>query len=260
MSDARSWAPFAKRYSRLKSPLAPSADDVAQIRRVISGCDGKVLLLGVTPALAGLGRNLVAIDHSADVIRRLWAGDSPSRRAILADWQALPFPAATFDAVIGDGSICSFDAPPEVLLAELRRVLRPAAIVALRCFCAPAEPETIWSIAQSLDRGGMVGFDELKWRIAMQMATSDAEYRVVARAVLDRFNALFPDREALLATTGWSRDDLVSVDAYAGTHHGLRFLPEDKLLAICRNSFASARSIPSRGYPLADRCPILVLR
>jgi hypothetical protein len=59
------------------------------------------MLLGVTPQLAGLGGDLVAVDNSPKMLAQVWPGDAADRRAILADWTALPFAAGEFDAVIG---------------------------------------------------------------------------------------------------------------------------------------------------------------
>jgi len=259
MSAELSWQPFAARYARLKAPLAPTDADVARLCKAIAGCEGEVLLLGATPALAGLGQRLLAVDHSADVLRRLWPGDTPTRKAVQADWRALPFGSDRFDAVVGDGAISSFDAPPDALLAELRRVLRPGGVVALRCFCAPEEVESTAALCATPDADGG-GIDALKWRIAMQLAAADPDHAVAARAILERFDILFPDRRALLARTGWNAADLVSVDGYAGTRHRLRFLPRPVLLEHCARHFGSVQALASEGYPLAGRCPVLVLR
>jgi hypothetical protein len=52
---------------------------VGAIAVQIAGHDARVLLLGVTPELCGIAQETVAVDHSANMIARVWPGDTPSR-------------------------------------------------------------------------------------------------------------------------------------------------------------------------------------
>lgn len=115
LTNERVWVRMASRYAKSTPPLRPSENDVAFYREAIAGRDDRVLLLGVTPALATLGKSLCAVELSPTVIRALWAGDSADRRAIAGDWRYLPFAPSSFSAVIGDGALSVVDLASEIL-------------------------------------------------------------------------------------------------------------------------------------------------
>ena len=127
--DDSHWASFHRHWNRLKPPQRPHRDVAVALGKLIAedGHADRVLLLGVTPELAPLGRRLVAVDRNQTMIDHIWPGDRDDRQAIKGDWLALPFPPASFAAVIGDGS-CNCLAYPDAyreLFAEIGRVTRP---------------------------------------------------------------------------------------------------------------------------------------
>ena len=106
--------------------------EMGELRRVlVSGIEGEVLEIG-----AGTGWNLphyraasrvVAVEPDQSMAKRLpekVAQASVPVETVTAQAEALPFPDASFDAVVSTFVLCSVDDPPRVL-AELRRVLRP---------------------------------------------------------------------------------------------------------------------------------------
>jgi ubiquinone/menaquinone biosynthesis C-methylase UbiE len=98
---------------------------------LLSGVEGEVLEIG-----AGTGWNLphyraatrvVAVEPDASMAKRLpekLAQASVPVEVVTAQAESLPFPDASFDAVVSTFVLCSVDDPSRVL-AELRRVLRP---------------------------------------------------------------------------------------------------------------------------------------
>src|ERR1044071_10147553 len=94
------WRNFAEVFGRLAPPLRPSPTDVANLGRAIAHEDKRILLLGVTPELSVLGRELTAVDNSPRMLAHVWPGDRECRRAILGDWTDLPFADGSFHAGI----------------------------------------------------------------------------------------------------------------------------------------------------------------
>lgn len=253
------WHHFPALYRRLGPPLSPAPSDVDTFREAIRGRDRRVLLLGVTPKLAGLGETLVAIDGSPEMISSIWPGDRDGRRAIVGPWSELPFEDGAFDSVIGDGSLNSAPHQLDKVLAEARRVVAPDGRAAFRLFCSPDTPETLEGIREDVMSGWSGNAHALKWRVAMALAAERPNAIVSARDILATFNALFPDRESLAARTGWSREEIDTLDAYIGADHSLGFPTLAAYREAGERLFARSSVLPSTGYPLAERCPTLVL-
>ena len=260
LNDERVWVRLALRYAKLTPPLLPSENDVALYREATAGRDDRVLLLGVTPALATLGTSLCAVELSPTVIRALWVGDSADRRAIVGDWRNLPFAPSSFSAVIGDGALSAVDLPPEILSRELLRVVGSEGIVALRCFCAPVVAEPLEAIKDDLESGRLTDFNLLRLRLMMHLAAQNPEFRVPLVMVLSTFNRLFDDRDKLREQIGWQPEDFESVDQYSESTAALRFLPEDRLLERLSPLVEDIRVLRPEGYALASQSPLLVLR
>lgn len=255
---AGKWTRFADLHRHLDAPLRPLPQDVDLMRRAIAGRDGAVLLLGVTPGLAALGADLTAVDGALRMIREVWPGDRPDRRAMVGDWRHLPVADASRDAVIGDGALNSAGRCLNEVLGEIARILKPDGIAAFRCFCAPEAPEDLAAIGRDVAAGGCGNFHALKWRIAMALAAEAPDRYVPVAQTLQTFNALFPDRAALCALTGWPESDVASIDFYEDASHGLVYPTEREMIARLAAHFPHATALHVAGYPLAERCPTLV--
>lgn len=257
---AQNWTRIARQYARVSAPLRPTEQDVKLVRQVIAGHDEQVLLLGVTPALAALGKNMLAVEAMPDVIATLWPGDGPDRRAVAGDWRTLPCPDRSRSALIGDGVFSAADVNPAALLREFLRVLSPDGVIAIRCFCAPAQPEPLEAMVSDTLARKLPDLNVLKWRLAMHLAASNADFRVPVVTVLDTFDQLFPDRVALLDQTGWATSDFDFIDLYRGSATVLRFLPEDRLEESFARQGVDVSLLRPEGYPLAAQCPVFCLR
>lgn len=255
---ASEWRNFASVYGKLRPPLRPAEADVDNFRSAISGADGRVLLLGVTPELSVLGKQLIAVDNSPRMLANVWPGDREDRRAVVGDWTDLPFAQGRFDAVIGDGSLNSAPDQVEEVVAEVRRVLAPGGKAAFRLFCAPERPESLKAIAADIAAGWSGNLHALKWRIAMSLAASKPRAAVPVREILEAFDRMFPDRAALAAGTGWSAGDIATMDAYVGADHSLGFPTLSSFRAMLERHFSGVSVRPGTGYPLAERCPTVI--
>jgi SAM-dependent methyltransferase len=238
--------------------LRPSSSDVANVELAIAGSRGRVLLLGVTPELSVLGESLIAVDNSPRMIEAVWPGDSARCRAIVGDWTDLPFKDGTFDSVIGDGSLNSAPEGVEQVIGEIRRVLRSGGRAVFRMFCSPDEPESLSSIVEEMDAGWDGNLHALKWRIAMSLAASTPNAIVPVQTILETFNDMFPDRAKLASTTGWSSEEIATLDAYSGADHNIGFPTLREIVDVATPHLRHRSVLPGVGYPLAERCPTVV--
>lgn len=251
------WRNFPAVYKRLAPPLRPARSDVERMRAAIAGHDDKALLLGVTPGVAALGQDLTAVEGSRAMIDRLWPGDEADRRAKVGDWTALPFEAGRFGSVIGDGALNSVAGGLDSLIGEIARVLREGGIAAQRVFASPDHREDLEAVRADALTGRIGNVHALKWRIAMAIAQAP-DYLVPVVDILAAFNAMFPEREELASITGWERLEIDTLDAYVGAWHSLCFPTRSVLQDRGGGHFASFRIVESQGYPLAERCPLIV--
>jgi hypothetical protein len=257
--NADAWEAFHRRWSRLKPPLRAAPEVVAAISCAIDGFDSDVLLLGVTPELANLGRQLTALDWSESMIGHIWPGDGPDRTAMLADWRAIPDAGRKFTAVIGDGSFNCLTLPDvTVVFGQLAKVLARPARLAVRAYVTPSPCESLADVRRAAMAGEAGGFHGFKWRLAMALAAEAGSAEVAVADVHARFEALFPDRAALAAAAGWSVETIAEIDAYAGSDAVYIFPTEAELLAAIPPVFSKPRLAYSGPYDLAERCPILV--
>jgi len=257
--EAGPWSTFPDFHSRFKPPVRPSESDVASIRAAIAGSEAEVVLLGVTPELASLGDRLTAVDHSPQAVAKIWPGDNHQRRAVVADWRDMPLKSGSADAVIGDGSLNAIAEGLPDLLVEIARVLSPSGRLAVRAFCSPDEPETLESLRRSVIDGEETHIDAFRWRLVMALAALRPDWIVSVAELPEALNAMFADRGALSRVTGWTEDDLETIDSYVRATHRLVFPPLGRLLEIAKPVFGKSAVFANGPYPLCERCPTVVL-
>jgi SAM-dependent methyltransferase len=255
------WAAYHRRWMRLKPPLRPN-DEVVEAFKQAIGPSRRTLLLGVTPELADIAPDVTAVDYSPTMIANIWPGDSGRRRAVLDDWRLMDFARGAFDAAVGDGSLTVLEYPQDqgTFYDRLAHVLRPGGVFAARVFCAPDEPETVRSIDEDALAGRIGSFHAYKWRFAMCIAAARGDINLVVRNVRDEFERQHPDRDEFAKLTGWSREDIDTIDAYEKSATTYCFLTREQLASVIPDRFTGVTFVPSGTYELAERCPLLVAR
>jgi SAM-dependent methyltransferase len=245
----------------LKPPQRPHGDVAVALGKLIEGHADRLLLLGVTPELASLGRRLVAVDRNETMIARIWPGDSDCRQAVKGDWLALPFAPAFFSAVIGDGSFNCLAYPDGYrrLLSEIGRVIRPGGRIAIRVYLAPDAPETIPALRVRAFSGRIGSFHAFKWRLAHALIAEAGEANLKVEAIREAFDREFPDRPALARASGWSMDDIATIDFYKGSAELYSFPTLAQFRAVLPAGFGIARAVSSGSYELAEHCPLMVM-
>lgn len=255
------WSGFQRAFFLMRPPLRPDADVVAAFRSLTSDCADPMLLLGVTPELADLSPNLLAIDRTQEMIDSVWPGDTQQRRALVGNWLKLRLPSASFASVICDGGATAFPYPglPTKVLREVANVLIPGGRFVCRVFSSPEQGETLATVRAACERGEVGGVHALKWRIAMAIVHERGNPNVPVTEIRDTFEGWFPDRAALAAETGWPREEIDTIDSYAGSNATYGFPTRSQLLAIVPPELANARFVEAGAYELAERCPLFVM-
>ena len=124
---ARSFGPAAELYDRAR----PSYPDEA-ISWMLGEAPLQVVDLGAgtgifSRAVAGLGHDVTAVDHDAEMLRRL-AAATEGVRALEGAAEAIPLRDASADAVVAAQAFHWFD--NDEARAEIARVLRPGGVFA----------------------------------------------------------------------------------------------------------------------------------
>jgi len=251
---------FQRRWAGLKPPLRPNHEVVETLRGLIAGKNALVFLLGVTPELSELGEKLVAVDFNAAMIERAWPGDNARRRVVLGDWREDWGTERGFTAAIGDGSLAALEFPDDHrrFFAHLTPLLAPGARLACRLYMKPDRCEPVAALHDQAMSGAGGGWSAFKWRLAMSVAEAHATPNIALKIVHDAFVACFPDRDALAQASGWSREEIGTIDFYRGAERRFTFMTEAEHRAMLPPAFPSPRFLPSGTYELAERCPFLV--
>lgn len=256
-SANKHWQDFAKKWSRLDSPLRPCAEDVENFRQAMGNDPGRCLMLGVTPELAELSPTLTAIDNSAAMIAALWTS---KHAAIQGDWLDLPFEARSFDAIIGDGclTLLSHPAQYERFFKQLGRIIAPDGKIVLRLFVSPEQKESREFVCQEALSGKMKSFHAFKWRLSMAIASESADYNLSVAETCATFDRLIPDRKLLADATGWRTEDIETIDFYRNSEARYSYPSLSQVRMTIHRSLKEIGLIQG-SYELAERCPILTL-
>jgi SAM-dependent methyltransferase len=257
-TENKHWQDFAKKWNRLGSPLRPCAEDVENFRQAIGSDPGKCLLLGVTPELADLSTSLTAIDNSAAMIAALW---TDKHAAIQGDWLDLPFPDDSFDTLIGDGCLILLSHPAqyEKFFEQLSRVISPGGKIALRLFVSADKKESPELVCREALGGKMKGFHAFKWRLSMAIASESGNYNFAVAETVAAFDRLIPDRKLLASVTGWSKEDIETIDFYRNSEAFYSYPTLAHVRQTIHPSLKETGLIVGH-YELADRCPIIILQ
>ncbi len=255
------WEHYYRSWNLVGPPLRPTPSDLRAFKRVLQPEGEHVVLLGVTSELNQLGASMIATELSAGVIAARWPGDTPTRRAIRADWTALPIADSSAGCVVGDGSLSCVASQAERLkvLSEMARVLRPGGRAAVRLFAGTDEPEPLDMIHEDAMAGAVGSFHALKWRIAMAHVSRDSDRRIPVARIREAFDALFPDRAQLSAAAGWHPQVIDTIDAYAGSEVVYSFPSRAMMREEAARHFEAVGFVETGYYPLGERCPLLVL-
>ncbi len=254
------WQVYHRAWSQLTPPLRPHAEVVAGYRDQLKGRVGRTLLLGVTPELADIAGNVVAVDRNVAMIEHIWPGNTDARHAVAADWRHPSFAPDSFSLCVGDGSLAMLAFPDDLLtvVRALDRIIESGGRIVTRLYLSPETAETASSLKDAALSGAVRNFHAFKIRLAMAIIAQRTSPIVGVQEILDAFNALFPDRDVLPGPAGWSREQIDTIDLYRNSAVAFSFPRRNQLLPIIRSVWPSARLVACGTYDMSERCPLMV--
>ena len=259
MPNEDHWKQFHERRNRLRLPQRPDQAVIDRFADCVRDHDARVLMLGLTPELGTIGRDLTIADWNEAALHRPVPRAPATTRLVQVDWRDMAFPADAFTAVIGDGGMTMVPSAADYtrIFARLSACMAPGAPLVVRCFVSPDRAESMGEIHDAVMTGREPSFHALKWRVAMATAAPFGGV-IAVRAIADAFAACFPDRAALCAKTGWEPALVDEIDMYANSDATYTFFARDALYATLPAAFENPRLVSSGDYPLSQCCPFLV--
>lgn len=233
---------------------------VAAIKQQLIQHPGRVLLLGVTPELADVATELVAIDVNDSMVAHIWPGNTAGRTAMAGDWRNTNFRPASFAACVGDISLGALSFPDDTTLVCRRIVeaLRPGGRLVCRVFLLPDTPESVAGLRDAAMARSIKNFHAFKIRLGMALAGSQGRPSIGVDAIYRAFTGLFNDRDELTRVTGWDRGHIDTIDFYSGSSTAFHFTTRHQLLSVVSKVFKDPHFVSSGTYELAERSPLLV--
>lgn len=256
------WDRFRTLWDEIRPPLRPAPSVVRAFRDAAPPAGRHVMVLGVTPELADLGRRTTAVDRSCEMIDTVWPGGAGDGRTVAADWRSLPLADGAVDVVYGDGAVnvLRFPEGMDAALAEVRRALTPGGRAVFRIYCTPQPPETRQELARAAKAGEAENVFSLKWRLAMARVAERGRESIEVPELLEAFDATFPDRRALAADTGFPLRLIETVDLWRDSEETFSFPTLARAVELVGSRFDRVDVTGSGDYALSDRCPLLVCR
>ena len=255
------WEDMARKWARVKPPLRPNAEVAEAVRAELAPLDGPTLLLGVTPELAMIAGPVIGVDRNPGMIACAWPGNADGRQAVQGDWLAMPVSGAGIANAIGDGSFNTLAYPDGYvrLFAELLRVLKPGGRVIVRNFTTPAAGDTLAAVRAATLARRIVSLHAFKWHLAMAVVVQSESPNIRVTRLRDAFHEIFSDQVALMTATGWSADEIDTIEVYKDSVVSFSFPTLAEFRRVIPAGFGAVRVLPSGSYEMADRCPIIVM-
>jgi hypothetical protein len=242
-------------WDKLKAPARPTQSVVDTYKTLIP--EGSILLLGVTPEIANAYDNVLAVDHDTKMIEKVWPGDTDTKSAIHGNWETI-IPATKFDGVIGDVAL--------TLLADMKHItsfnkkafdmLNLGGTVAQRIFHKPKEVITRDQLIDMLTKPAIVNFNAFKWMMFMCYA-EETHSKIKLTNILKFFNEICPVREFAARDTGWSMDDINTIELYKNTDWSVIVMSKKEWLETVPKGASTVQFTYQDDYDLAELCPIL---
>ncbi len=242
-------------WDKLKAPARPTESVVNDFKSLVP--EGPILLLGVTPEIANSYDDVLAVDRDPKMIENVWPGDTNTKMAVNAYWETF-LPSKKFNGVIGDVAL--------TILADKKRItsfnqkafnmLNEGGTVAQRIFHKPSNPITRDMLIDMLSKPATINFNAFKWMLFMCYA-EETHSKIKLRNILTLFNQICPVREFAARDTGWSMDDINTIELYKDSDWEVIVMSKKEWLETVPKNATNVKFTYQTDYDLCELCPIL---
>jgi hypothetical protein len=236
--------------------MKPAPSDVAHYQSLAGS--GPVMMMGVTPELYDAFDFIVAFDRDQAMIDRVWPGDTKKKGVVKCDWMNIELVPNEWQAIVGD---CALPMLGDLeLMKEFQKRcmtwLQPGGVFVQRLFERPATPYTRDDLLRIASAPAEINFHAFKWMLCMVLA-EESGYVVKDTDRLVLFNTLFPDRDALCADTGWTREAVDTMDLYIDGTYSVAFCNRREYYNTIPADAIEIQFVYQNNYDLAENCPII---
>lgn len=252
----KTWHKHSENWNRLHSPMKPASSDVAHYQSLAGS--GPVMMMGVTPELYDAFDFIVAFDRDQAMIDRVWPGDTKKKGVVKCDWMNIELVPNEWQAIVGD---CALPMLGDLeLMKEFQKRcmtwLQPGGVFVQRLLERPATPYTRDDLLRIASAPAEINFHAFKWMLCMVLA-EESGYVVKDTDRLVLFNTLFPDRDALCAVTGWTREAVDTMDLYIDGTYSVAFCNRREYYNTIPADAIEIQFVYQNNYDLAENCPIM---
>ncbi len=245
----------SKNWDKLTSPARPSPSVIDTYKQLVP--NGNILLLGVTPEITNAYTVITAVDNDEKMIKNVWQGDTLTKRVFHANWETF-VTHERFDGVIGDVAL--------TLLADKKKItsfnqrsfdmLHPKGVAAQRIFHKPTDVMSREQLIDMLSKPAIINFNAFKWLMFMTYS-SETHSKIQLSNIRKFFNEIAPDRQLVSEKTGWTTDQINTIDFYENTKAEVIVLTKKEWLETIPKGAVDVKFTYNDDYDLAELCPIL---
>lgn len=245
----------SKNWDKLSAPARPNPSVINTYKQLIP--DGNILLLGVTPEIANSYQVITAIDNDEKMIKNVWPGDTLTKRVLLANWETF-ITAEKFNGVIGDVALTLLGDKKKITNFNQKAfdMLHPNGVVAQRIIHKPQTVLTREQLIEMLNKPATINFNAFKWLMFMTHS-NETHQKIQFTNVRKFFNEIAPDRQVVSEKTGWTLDQINTIDFYENAKVEVIILSKKEWLETIPKDAVNVQFIYNDDYDLAELCPIL---
>jgi len=220
------------------------------------GIAGATLLLGVTPEFYPLFDDIVAVDRDANMISAIWPGDTDRKISRCENWMTMHFADNSLASVVGDGGLSMLGDLHVMAALQYRcwQWLKPGGVFVHRIFQCP---DTKISMSDIIDRASAPGMSWHAFKLLMMYWVAQQNHGFIPLTeVRNLCNNLFADRHYLSRCTGWSTQDIDTIDLYKDIK-SVTFFPTREQMVSTLPTDTVVTWHATSGYDLCETCPVI---